>query len=147
MLFRHAGQILQGGYPEQQLLDTIQISYDVTRVVLKYTCLVPPMLYALRVENAAAATIFADASLLPFLLSFTIFSKRSAVERGDGRLFFVPGTACGGALAGRCQINLSGSKGSPKRGARSHGRDCMPPFACHLGSEDSQRRSRDEMAL
>src|SRR5207248_10505184 len=39
------------------------------------------------------------------------------------------------------------SKRSPKQDARSQGRDCIPPFARRLGSEDPQRRSRDEMAL
>src|SRR5215472_119538 len=36
---------------------------------------------------------------------------------------------------------------SPKQHARSHCGHRIPPFARRLGSEDPQRRSRDEMAL
>ena len=36
---------------------------------------------------------------------------------------------------------------SPRPDERSRGRDRIPPLVCRLGSEDPERRARDEMAL
>src|ERR1700736_4973300 len=44
------------------------------------------------------------------------------------------------------RLTLS-SKASPKQDVRSHCRDCIPPSVCRLGSEDPERRPRDEMTL
>ena len=46
-----------------------------------------------------------------------------------------------------CQLNVPASKASLTPFPRSHGRDRMPPLVRRLGSEDPERRARDEMAL
>jgi len=45
-----------------------------------------------------------------------------------------------------CQINLS-SRSSLERNTRSHCGNRISPLVCRLGSEDPERRARDEMAL
>ena len=40
-----------------------------------------------------------------------------------------------------------GEQKSPRPDERSRGRDRIPPLVCRLGSEDPERRARDDMAL
>jgi hypothetical protein len=48
---------------------------------------------------------------------------------------------------GHCQINLCRAKRARRQDARSNCRDRIPPLVRRLGSEDPERRSRDEMTL
>jgi hypothetical protein len=48
---------------------------------------------------------------------------------------------------GHCQINFCGGDGSTKRNMRSRCGNRISPLIRHLGSEDPERRARDEMAL
>jgi len=53
----------------------------------------------------------------------------------------------GEARRRHCQLNFCRAKRVSKRDARSHCRDRIPPLVRRLGSENPERRARDEMAL
>src|SRR6266446_4251075 len=95
-------------------------------------------------RNRACSRIYAPEAALTTKSTGTCarVACRAVVEI-DNSAMSAAGATPGGALSRLTRVK----QGEPEAGGAMICRDCIPPSVRRLGSEDPQRRPRDEMAL